>query len=250
VKQLNFDTDPHQYFFNLLAQDQAGQSKGHVTKKTITVHLLDLPSFGRRKNETLVYTVSENEPVGWILAKIDANLSGDFSSMLNNDFPVEFEYSIVSGNTFGIFDIEKSTGTLYLAKQLDFEQLQSHTLTIDRKNLMARDLDIKVSFLSFFLFSLYLVFIVIFRFLKLVQSPPVPFSFSFLSGTKTTTLLVSLTPTIQLSCPCRKMHLLVHLSGLQMPPMRILVPMVAWCTGCESKHQNRNCSHWIRLRVF
>lgn len=132
-KVLDYETDPHVYDLNIIAED-FGRPKKRA-RRALTVELVDIADGGHTKSGSITFEVSENKPVGSKLGNVDKSTMTDWDENTIADHLVYIEYSIVSGNSFGIFDIDKASSVLYLLKKLDYETQSSHFLTVNRLDL-------------------------------------------------------------------------------------------------------------------
>lgn len=132
-KVLDYETDPHVYDLNIVAEDN-GRPLKRATR-ALTVELVDVADGGRAKIGFVTFEVSENKPIGTKLGKVDKSAIDVFDDNTPFDHYAYIEYSILTGNSFRVFDIDRSTSVLYLLKKLDYETQSSHFLMVNRLDL-------------------------------------------------------------------------------------------------------------------
>lgn len=122
IKDLDRETTSR-YVLTVIAEDGAVQNKLSVST-TVVIDILDendnAPEFVQTMFEI---SVPETTPVNTKLTQFKAI---DMDIGINS----EISFSIGAGNRRDTFHIDPTSGTLYLHKLLDYEELNSYTLTI------------------------------------------------------------------------------------------------------------------------
>ncbi|XP_075694454.1 cadherin-16 isoform X2 [Rhinoderma darwinii] len=122
------------YTLEVLAADLGGAERGLSTSCTVIIDVVDLnnnpPVF--MKNQFPPFVVSEDTEVGGVVTTLTAT---DEDEDIENKLT---DFSIVSGNedqSFGLTaDEERSTVSIVLVQDLDFEQVNEYTLVIEARN--------------------------------------------------------------------------------------------------------------------
>ncbi|KRX45986.1 Protein dachsous [Trichinella murrelli] len=137
---LDYEKGPTIYKVTVIAEDWGKPILS--SKKCITIELVDIEdgSSYAEDNETSTFELSESVPVGTNIGSVDSERIGYLKNSKDNNSPITLEqlvdisYSISSGNSMGIFDIDPFTGALFTVRRLDYEMTNMHFLTVTRTN--------------------------------------------------------------------------------------------------------------------
>ncbi|KRY34791.1 Protein dachsous [Trichinella spiralis] len=137
---LDYEKGPTIYKVTVIAEDWGKPILS--SKKCITIELVDIEdgSSYADDNETSTFELSESVPVGTNIGSVDSERIGYLKNSKDNNSPITLEqlvdisYSISSGNSMGIFDIDPFTGALFTVRRLDYEMTNMHFLTVTRTN--------------------------------------------------------------------------------------------------------------------
>ncbi|KRZ85831.1 Protein dachsous, partial [Trichinella sp. T8] len=137
---LDYEKGPTIYKVTVIAEDWGKPILS--SKKCITIELVDIEdgSSYAEDNETSTFELSESVPVGTNIGSVDSERIDYLKNSKDNNSPITLEqlvdisYSISSGNSMGIFDIDPFTGALFTVRRLDYEMTNMHFLTVTRTN--------------------------------------------------------------------------------------------------------------------
>lgn len=129
---LDYETGPRRYEISIVAEDLGKPPRS--SRRTFIIEIVDIDDGGGSSNETTTFEVSEMAPIGYRIGAVDprrALADSELNSLVDAD-GVTHTYEIISGNSQGLFDIDRVTSMLYLIRQLDYEISSAHFLIVHK----------------------------------------------------------------------------------------------------------------------
>lgn len=126
TRVLDYETNARLYQLNILAEDMGSPRRNSLRNLMVELVDIDDGDGGPHANVTVTFELSEIAPIGTKLGSVD---KGRLESSKDT---AEISYTIVGGNTFRNFEIDKVKSVIYVVKELSYEEANVHLLRIHK----------------------------------------------------------------------------------------------------------------------